>query len=193
MRKTQSADNQPAILVVDDEAETRSLFTRHLEDDYSVITAASGEEAVEVIDDHIAVVLLDRRMPGLSGADVLQTIRERGFECRVVMVTGVTPDIDILDLPFDDYLVKPVSGEQLRDTITQMLIRNQTDETIQNVLALVSKMATLESKMTLSELQASPGYAELETQLSDIRASLELEGEDEYTEFTAEKIRLLLA
>ena len=40
-------------------------------------------------------------MPQLSGDEVLNTIRDRDLDCQVVMVTGVTADFDILDLPFD--------------------------------------------------------------------------------------------
>jgi CheY-like chemotaxis protein len=192
MRKTQSADNHATILVVDDESDTRDLYAEQLDGQYTVKTAASGQEALDIIDDRVAVVLLDRRMPGLSGDDVLHAIRERGHRCRIVLVTGVSPDMDILDLPFDEYLVKPVSATQLNQTVSQMLLRNESDETIQNALALVSKMATLESKMNLSELQASSKYAALESQLSDLRAGLELgETDDEYTEYTTEKIEVI--
>lgn len=194
MRKTQSADNPPTVLVVDDDAEVRSLYENQLDGEYSVRTAASGQEALEVIDDRVAVVLLDRRMPGLSGDEVLQTIRERNHQCRIVMVTGVSPDVDILDLPFDDYLVKPVSGTQLNDTVSRMLVRNESDETIQNAMALVSKMATLESKMELAELQSSAEYAVLESQLADLRAGINLgQRDDEYTEFTTEKIEAIFS
>lgn len=189
MRKNHSADNRPTILVVDDEQDIRELFVDFLSDEYNVLTAASGSEAVEIINPEVSVVLLDRRMGEVSGDEVLSEIRVRGLDCRVVMVTAVRPDVDILDLPFDDYLVKPVDSRKLHETISQMLVRGECDETIQNVIALVSKMATLESKMRVSELHESAEYAALEAQLGDIRAGVDLgETDDGYTEFTAEKI-----
>lgn len=192
MRKNQSADNRPIVLVVDDDADARDLYANQLDGQYSVLTAASGEDALEAIDERVAVVLLDRRMPGLSGDEVLQMIRDRNHQCRIVMVTGVSPAVDILDLPFDDYLVKPVSGGQLNETVSRMLVRNESDETIQNAMALVSKMATLESKMEISELKKSPEYAALESQLADLHAGIDLgDGDDEYTEFTTEKIQAI--
>lgn len=190
MRKPQSTDNRPSILVVDDERDIRDLFVDFLAEDYDVLTAASGPEALEIINPEVSVVLLDRRMGEVSGDEVLTEIRDRGLDCRVVMVTAVRPDVDILDLPFDDYLVKPVDSRRLHETVSQMLVRNQCDATIQEVIALVSKMATLESKMRVADLHESSEYAALEAQLGEVRAGIDLgQTEDGYTEFTEEKIR----
>lgn len=190
MRKKQSADNRPTILVVDDEQDIRELFAEFLAEEYKVLTAASGAEALDIISPEVSVVLLDRRMGEISGDEVLTDIRDRGLDCRVVMVTAVRPDVDILDLPFDDYLVKPVDSRRLHETISQMLVRSECDETIQKVIALVSKMATLESKMRVDDLHQSSEYAALEAQLAEIRAGVDLgQTKDGYTEFTEEKIQ----
>jgi CheY-like chemotaxis protein len=105
---------------VDDEVETADLFTEMLRDDYAVRTAYSGEEALGMMNSDVSVVLLDRRMPGMSGDEVLQTIRARDFDCRVVMVTALEPDIGILELPFDEYLVKTVMRDEIRDAVSRM-------------------------------------------------------------------------
>ena len=85
-------DELPLVLVVEDEPDLADLYATWLKIDYSVRTAYGGEEAVEQLDDEIDVVLLDRRMPGLSGDEVLTKIRERGIDCYVSMVTAVEPD-----------------------------------------------------------------------------------------------------
>jgi DNA-binding response OmpR family regulator len=183
------------VLVVDDEQATADLYTEFLAEDFTVRTVYSGEEALEVLDADVAVVLLDRNMPGLSGDEVLTTIRERDLGCRVVMVTGIEPDISILDLPFDDYLVKPASEEMIRTVVSAMLVRNTCDDAIREVVALCSQMATIESKLSISELAASPEYAAAEARFSDLRAEVDL-GEptdDVYTEFTVEKMRELFS
>ncbi|WP_436934821.1 response regulator transcription factor [Halovenus marina] len=189
-----TAVQQPTVLVVDDDRETADAYAESLSETYTVRTAYSGAEAVDWIDEDVAVVLLDRKMPGLSGDDVLDRVREQGLECRVVMVTAVEPDRDILDLPFDDYLVKPVSHDQIRDAVERMLVRMSCDEQIRELVAVASKMATLESKMTLEELESSAAYASLEAEFAELKdggADLaECEG-DIYAEFTTEKIRTL--
>jgi DNA-binding NarL/FixJ family response regulator len=55
----------------------------------------------------------DRHMPGLSGEDLLSELVDRDYYGRVVMVTAVDPGIEVLDMPFDDYLCKPVDREEL--------------------------------------------------------------------------------
>lgn len=188
-----SIDDQTTVLVVDDETETADLYTNFLTEEYEVRTAYSGEEALDTLDADVAVVLLDRRMPGMSGDEVLKTIREREPDCRVVMVTAIEPDLDILDLPFDDYLVKPVTQDSMLDTVSAMLARNTYDDTIQEIFSLVSRMATLESKMTIEELEASEEYAATKARYMELMGETDL-GEpsgDLYTGFATDKIRAL--
>lgn len=195
MSDTNCTDRRSTVLVVDDERETADLYTEFLAEDYTVQTAYSGKEALDVIDTDFAVVLLDRNMPGISGDEVLRTIRARDLDCRVVMVTAVDPALELLELPFDDYLVKPVSREQLRNVVSAMLIRNTCDDTIREVVALASKMATLESKLTIPELEASSAYADIEARFNTLRVEGDLgEPTDElYKEFSVGKVRELFS
>ncbi|GGM64930.1 DNA-binding response OmpR family regulator [Halarchaeum rubridurum] len=158
---------KPVVLVVDDEERIPQAFALWLGDDYAVRTANSGEEAFERLDESVDVVLLDRQMPGLSGDEVLERIREEEYGCRVAMVTGVDPDFDIVDMPFDDYLKKPVGREQLRETVDRLLSVSDYDEAIRTYFALSEKRATLESEKTRSELDASDEYASLLDQLDE--------------------------
>lgn len=190
MGESNDIDNRQTVLIVDDQPNEADLYAEFLGDDYTVTTANSGKEALEKVHSGVAVVLLDRRMSGVSGDDVLAAIREREIDCRVVMVTAISPGSDILDLPFDDYLVKPVSGDDIRDAVSRMVVRASYDDAIQEIVAIVSKMATLESMLTLSEMEASSEYAALTERFADLRAKVDLRGSDDelYPEFSAEKI-----
>ncbi|VTT87882.1 HoxA-like transcriptional regulator [Halorubrum sp. DM2] len=194
MSERRETTTGPTVLVVDDDRNTADLYADYL-DGYAVSTAYSGGEALDVLDETIDVVLLDRRMSTVTGDDVLESIRERKLHCRVVMVTAVEPDADILDLPFDDYLVKPVSADQIRDTVSQMHVRNGCDDMIREMFAIASKMATVESKMSVAELEASPAYAALEAEFDELRTEVENRDTEEsmYVEFTDEKLRSLLS
>ncbi|MEF8779864.1 MAG: response regulator [Haloferacaceae archaeon] len=195
MSNAKCTDTQSTVLVVDDERDTADLYAEFLPEDYTVHTAYSGEGALDVVDEDVAVVLLDRKMPGLSGDEVLKAIRARDLGCRVVMVTAVDPDIAVLDLPFDDYLVKPASRETIRNVVSAMLVRNSCDDKILEFVALASKMAMLESKMRISELEASSEYAAVEARFHDLRTDPDLRelSDDVYSEFTVEKIQELLS
>ncbi|WP_121822331.1 HalX domain-containing protein [Halostella salina] len=155
------SDDPPEVLVVDDESRLADLFAAWLGSEWSVDTAYDGETALDKMADSVEVVLLDRRMPGLSGDEVLERIREQGYDCRVIMVTAVDPDFDIIEMGFDDYLVKPVSKDDLLDIADRMVTRSEYAEVTQRYYALSSKKALLESEKSERELADSEEYQEL--------------------------------
>lgn len=163
----------PTVLVVDDERAITDAYANWLREDYDVRTAYSGTEALERLDESVDVVLLDRRMPDLSGREVLAEITDRGLNCRVALVSAVEPDFDILEMGFDTYIVKPVSDpSELRETVETLLRRSEYDERIQEFLSLASKKATLEAKKGRTELDDSEEYADLEARLLELRGVL---------------------
>lgn len=165
--------DRATILIVDDEPSITDLYALRLGDEYDVRTAYSGSEALEKIDDDVGVVLLDRRMPDLSGDDVLAKIREDGIECRVAMVTAVDPDFDILDLGFDAYVVKPVSEDDLKETVDTLLRRSEYDDKLQELTGLMSKKAALESEKTRDDLEHNEEYQRLKRRLDGLRTQLD--------------------
>lgn len=173
----------PVVLVVDDEEGLADLYSQWLTDDYTVRTAYDGEQALELLDEHVDVVLLDRRMPDLSGDEVLDRIRDRGYNSRVAMVTAVQPDYDIIELGFDDYVTKPVSKADLYSVVDELLTRATYNETLQQYYAAVSTRAALDAEKSASELTADPRFAELTAEIDALESELdqaqaELEPED---------------
>ena len=165
-------DDQPTVLVVEDERALIELYVRWLEDDYTVLTAAGGEEALEQFSEDIDVVLLDRLMPGMSGDEVLEEIRERIPDCEVAMVTAVEPDFDVITMGFDDYLTKPVEREELLETIERLLSRSQFDDIEQELYALSSKQAALRSSKPKEELDENEEFSELQRRIHELRDEL---------------------
>ncbi|MFB6080693.1 MAG: response regulator [Haloferacaceae archaeon] len=172
-RETNGSNAGDVILVVEDEPDLADLYATWLGDDYRVRTAYGGEEALDALDEEISVVLLDRRMPDLSGDEVLEAVRERGFDCRVAMVTAVEPDFDIIAMGFDDYLVKPVSKENLRETVSNLLLRNEYADGVQRLFSLASKKAILESENGPADLERNEEYRELDDDLTSLRDDLD--------------------
>ena len=177
----------PMVLVVEDEPDLADLYATWLRDEYRVRVAYGGREALEELDDEVDVVLLDRRMPDLSGDEALTAIRERDVGCRVAMVTAVEPDFDIVAMGFDDYLVKPVSRDSLKETVENLLRRNEYDDGIQELFALASKKALLESEKDAATLEAHEEYQELTKRVSELRRDLDetLSSFDAEHDFTA--------
>jgi len=180
------SEQPPLVLVVEDEPDLADLYAAWLGDEYRVRTAYGGQEALEnldEVDDDVDAILLDRRMPGLSGDEVLSAVRERGIDCRVAMVTAVEPDFDILKMGFDDYLVKPVTSDTLRDTVEGLLRRGEYDTEMQELFSLTSKKAMLETEKSATELADNDEYGRLTDRINELRSradeSLEAVTEDE--------------
>lgn len=156
------------ILVVDDERDIADLYAMWLEAEYETTVAYDGTSALDRVDDTTDLVFLDRQMPGASGDQVLEEIDERGVDCRVVMVTAVDPDFDIVEMPFDDYLTKPVTREELLATVDEMQNRDSYDDQVQEYFAVVSKKATLESEKNPAELERSEEYTAINERVAQL-------------------------
>jgi len=162
------------VLVVDDDTDLADTCEYWLREDFDVRLAYGGEEAVAKVDETVDVVLLDRRMPDLSGDEVLAEIDARGLDCRVAMMTAVEPDTDIVEMPFDEYLVKPVSEEDVVGTVEELLVRAEFDARVREYFALESTEAVLESR-ELGELGDPDALDDLTARVKELRAERESE------------------
>jgi DNA-binding response OmpR family regulator len=169
---TESSED-PAVLVVDDEAEVADVYALRLRGEYDVETAYGGTAALETVDDSFDVVLLDRRMPDVPGDDVLPAIRDRGLDVRVIMITAVDPDFDIVEMPFDDYLCKPVEKRDLVAAIEQQLTATRYDERLTEYLEVTSKLALLEAEKSAAELDGNEQIGELRDRADRLKADLD--------------------
>lgn len=154
-------DDSPTILVVEDEEMALDTYLIWLGDDFDVRTATDGVEALEEIDDSVSVVLLDRRMPNMTGDEVLEEFREREYDCKVAMVSAVEPDMDIVDMPFDAYLKKPVTGDELVDVVERLSTVATHDEVIQELFAVVEKQTVLEQELGQTRVEKDEEYRAL--------------------------------
>jgi CheY-like chemotaxis protein len=166
------------VLVVDDEAAIREMYADMLErlvDE--VVTAADGATALSLLDGSVDVVLLDRRMPGQSGDEVLEAIRESDHECRVAMLTAVEPDEDIATMRFDTYLTKPVTIEELRDVVRRLLALDDYETAMEERFRVAQKIGALETAKTEGELADSDAYADLRSRYRELTEEMEEAGE----------------
>ena len=163
----------PTVLVVEDERDLADMYAEWLVDEWDVHVAYDGESALDLINETVDVVLLDRLMPGFSGDDVLAKLGERGYDPQVAMITAVEPDFDVLEMGFDDYLVKPVFADDLRAAVDRLVERSTYDDRLQRYFALVSKRAALEEYRSVDEMERNPAYAELTEEIEGLSSELE--------------------
>lgn len=176
-----SESNQPTVLVVDDEREVADVYALRLRGEYETRTAYGGEQALSELDEAVDVVLLDRRMPDISGDDVLTEIRSRSVDCRVIMLTAVDPGMDILEMDFDDYLCKPVEKDDLVSAINQQLKVQRYDERLSEYLEVTSKLALLEAELSSQEVEDNEELQELSARAEELKTKMDetIEGFDD--------------
>jgi DNA-binding response OmpR family regulator len=166
------------VLIVDDEERVADTYRLRLQSTYDVDVALGGRDALELVSDDHDVVLLDRRMPDISGDEVLDEIRSRDLDCKVVMVTAVDPDFDIVEMQCDDYIVKPVDDGQLQEVVDRVLRIAEYSERRQKLGAKKLKRNVLELEMRDDELGDSEEYQRLEDEIADLETEVD-ELEDE--------------
>jgi DNA-binding response OmpR family regulator len=166
-------ESEKTILIVEDEESLAALHAHHLQDEYEARVAFTGGEALVELTSEIDLVLLDRRMPGMSGDELLEHIEDWESDCQVIMVTAVDPDMDIIDMPCEGYLTKPVSKEELLTAVEQAFLIDKYEDLVYEYYETRKKYATLSTEFAPGELEDERFQAlearvdELETEIND--------------------------
>ena len=113
------------VLSVDDEAGIRDAICLELEDDFDVVTTASGGEALDLLARrHVDVMLLDLRMPQMTGEEVLKKLRAARSQLPVIVMTvvdRVRTVVQCMQLGAADYVTKPWEHGEVVATIQRIL------------------------------------------------------------------------
>lgn len=109
---------KPRLLYVEDETEIASIVTEVLADEYDIDHATTGEEGLRLaLGRRYDVIVVDRRLPGMSGVDLLEAVRTARIATPAIMLTAlgaIDDKVSGLDSGADDYLVKPFDFAELR-------------------------------------------------------------------------------
>ena len=133
------------ILVVDDESRIRKLIKDFLhQEDYNVIEAEDGEDALNVYEENknkIDLIILDVMMPKFDGWSVLRKIRQDNTQLPIIMLTARAEEQDELfgfELGVDEYITKPFSPKILVARVNTILRRTtKKSKTIQDIGGIV--------------------------------------------------------
>lgn len=121
------------ILVVDDEKNIRTTIRYALEGEgHSVDTAINGEEALQKMEEEsYALVLLDLRMPGINGIEMLAQLRNHYPRTRVAIISAhgnVGNAVEAMKLGAVDFVQKPFSPKEIRDLVNGILARGEAGD-----------------------------------------------------------------
>lgn len=121
------------VLVVDDELGPRESARAVLKNDYRVLLADEGEKALHIIEQEaVDIILLDLRMPGISGMQLMNRIKQLDSSIEVIVVTGYASYDTVLEglrLHAFDYIPKPFNVPHLRETVKRALAHRQQHQT----------------------------------------------------------------
>jgi response regulator RpfG family c-di-GMP phosphodiesterase len=124
------AEDPAQILIVDDEANVRSVLLRHLEEQGSkCVTSPDALDALSKMKDrHFALVISDVMMPGMSGMEFLHLVKEQNPETAFIMITGlmdISTAVDSLRIGACDFITKPFELQAIRRAVDRALERRR--------------------------------------------------------------------
>jgi two-component system response regulator HupR/HoxA len=114
----------PLVLVVDDDTGSMDAIRRNLDEEFSILTASSADEARVLLERHeVSVILCDQRMPGTTGVQFLREVRERWPDTVRIIISGYTDSQDIIaginEAGIYQYVPKPWLPEYLLSTVAK--------------------------------------------------------------------------
>lgn len=166
---------EKTILIVDDEEVVAESYQLYLEDKYETRIETTGGAALAELDPtdrEIDLILLDRRMPGMSGDVVANHVDDYELDYQVLMVSAVDPDLDILDIPCDGYLTKPVSEEEIVTAVERAFLVSYYKELITEYNAVVEKYDVLVDQFSKEELSNKELFTEFEERMEQLESEI---------------------
>src|SRR5499425_3836332 len=139
---------RPVVLVVDDDPGVRESFRLILEDYYDVIDVPDGASALDAIRaSAVDLVLLDIRLPGMDGIEVLERIKAVDEGIEVILVTAVKTvktAVAAMKLGAFDYVTKPFEEEELLATIRRALQKRSLEREVVYLRTELARRAGLD-------------------------------------------------
>lgn len=159
--------DQPEILVIDDEVGPRESLRMLLKPDYQVHTADCVETGLKLLKEKRPdTIVMDIRMPGMSGIDGLRKIREIDPHLSVIMLTGfgaLETAREALRLGANDYISKPFDAGEMREIIERNVERTRVHRTSESAAAEIKELNNrLLKELAQKERLASLGQASAE-------------------------------
>jgi DNA-binding response OmpR family regulator len=122
-----------SVLIVDDEKNIRLTLSQALEVlEVQTDTAANGEEALAKLKEkEFGLILLDLKMPGMDGMEVLRQVSEIRPDIRIIIITAygtVESAVEAMKLGAADFIQKPFATEEIRELVSRVIDREKLDE-----------------------------------------------------------------
>ena len=126
------------VLLVEDSTPLATMYLEYLRDEaFDVLHVGNGADAKSVIAEAVPdVILLDIQLPDISGQDILRWIKQEGYPCTVVVITGnssVDLAVEVMQDGARDFLEKPISANRLLTTLRNHLEHNSLEDQVREL------------------------------------------------------------
>jgi DNA-binding response OmpR family regulator len=184
-----ASEQTPRILVVDDEHGIRYFLERFLKrEGFQVATAASGEEAIDCLaTDEFDMVLVDLKMKGIGGLEVLAFVQEKWPATAVIVLTAhatLESAVEALRKGAHDYLFKPCRTVDLRESIRTGLLKRQQQRQLRQL--------QLQSAPSVAEESTTPAQPAMPNPAAALRLSEEYGRFLQYGSLIVDSIRHII-
>lgn len=186
-------EDNPRILVVDDELGPRESLRMILKDQYRIETVATGRQAIDLVQKGgIDLVILDIRMPEMSGIELLSAIRKIAPATEVIMITAyasVETATEALRMGAIDYLIKPFEISAVRSVVEKGLQKRKESRLIDSkILELQQAKVMLEEEIKITSINIKSHYRET---IDSLVAAVD--AKDSYTKGHQERVAGLVS
>jgi two-component system, cell cycle response regulator len=164
---------KPAVLIVDDDSSVVRMLEMGLTDEYEIIPVFDPTQTINVFSETaVDIVISDIKMPGLSGFDILRSVKAANPLVEVILLTGELPDksrpaVNALQSGAHDYLLKPVSMRVLKAAIQQALAKQRQQLEDKRKLQELLRRANTDFLTGLSNRHHFQSQVKLEFERSD--------------------------
>lgn len=161
-----------SVLIIENERMVTTVLADYFPDSYDVRSVQTGEEAIEEYTDNTDLLIVDRKLNGISGDEVAARIRAEHERQLILCVSGVEPNNDIYELRYDDYIHKPIKEDEMKARVDLLFSRAELEATERAYLSLRSKQIALTAAHGKSATKMT-GYQDCTAQIEDLGLSAE--------------------
>ena len=167
------------VLIVDDDESTRRALVSLLRPNYRTLSAPSAEEAIPMLKEHaVDLMLVDVRLPGISGLELLQIVKENYAEIEVIMISAIDEVETVVQMMKHGayhYITKEFEGDALRSLVRHAIERQELNRQVLSLSAQVADQA--EPELVLGPSRSLREIGELVEKVSQLSATVLILGE----------------
>ena len=156
------------VVIIEDEESLAELFSKRLDDEYNATIATHAGNGIAEIDAETDYVLLDRKLPGMSGDRVLEYIVDQPYDINVIIISAIDPDQNVIHQPYDEYITKTVDEGEIQDAIDRVEVKNRFVELLSQYVKKAETWEVVRSDLNTAESDADVDLGMIESELDEI-------------------------